>query len=146
MQKNFICGTVKKLENPWAFLVSDTQNQSPQGRGKKLPQLQLAQGNMVQESESVHSNNRVRGINQSQVQGEIPQCLIWILLATNLRANVNHYRSLKTVSHMPPEYCLKSHWQHWKHGKEKELQRPRCGNSTTKKQLHLMFEQHEYVV
>lgn len=51
---------------------------------------------------------------------------------------------------MPAAQCLQNHWQHGKSGKEgggkRRTWRGWGGNSITKKQLHLMFEQHEHFV
>lgn len=50
---NLNCGTAKRLKNPRDSFVSDTRQQPPQGRGKKLlSQSLLAQGSMVRESVS----------------------------------------------------------------------------------------------
>lgn len=67
------CDTVKKnLKTPETPLSLTHKGYRPNVfLGKKLLlQLLPAQGSTVQESKSIQISNRVRGINQSQVQGE----------------------------------------------------------------------------
>lgn len=78
MDKKYLIFRYLKL-----FLSLTHKGHHPKEEAKMLPQLQPAQGSTVWESKSVQISNRLRRINHSQVQGEIPYHLIWIVLAKN---------------------------------------------------------------